>query len=317
MIRNRKDIRGYKRRRRRLPARPYRKAKQQVGMRAMRPITRRRMTQTALHQQEYNFKLDLPDWSEFYSAVVGQKNLNQTFTLNTPQLFSNGGSIGSATGNEDTQYLNYSGTLPPSDVYDANGTATMANGFIEEEPKLADRYFHYQVLGAEVSINIRAVHARSTVDGTSRTIPMKVHIIKHSSTTMVDSSLTTEELEAKPYVQTRIINGLEGTSNKTARFHFKHSIRKFNGLPKGQFVGDSRYLGIATSNQIGEFNNVPQEVDFFSIVFTPLSSQFANTLPATLKPPVLYVSMKMKKLIKYTDPNSENIMAASTIPIDL
>lgn len=328
-----------KRKRRKLPPIPRRKtrvqykrrfkkyAKKQNGLNAMRPITRRPYKLKALHVYQNTAAVKIGSWKQLYDDGQAQptpKTINsllQIFSINTPQIFDDGGSIDAAkTGNltDSTQtspYLRVEWNEISSDTWSSSGGATMVPGY-DSAPSLREQFYHQQVLGAEYFFNIRSVDATGSGE-LSNFVPMKVLLIPASTASSITPLDTIEDIMKMPRVQCRIIQGTNGGGNggqnTTAKLRYKHSVRKFNGLPKGQFVGDTRYLASANIDQNTTINtstnnlgNAPSEQDHLFLVFAPLSSSYGQNLATSCKTPQLHIEMKIKKWIKYTDPNMEN-----------
>ena len=325
-----------RRKRRKLPALPKRKynarrfkkyAKRQNGLNTMRPITRRPYQLKALHVYQNTAAVKINSWKQLYDdgqALTPPRTINsllQILSINTPQIFDDGGSIDpSKTGNIDdtttaTPYLRVEWNEISSDSWTSSGGATMMPGY-DSAPSLREQFYHQQVLGAEYFFNIRSVDATGSGE-LSTFIPMKVLLVPASTASSITPLDTIEDIMKMPRVQCRIIQGTNGGGNSgnntTAKLRYKHSVRKFNGLPKGQYVGDTRYLGASnvdqnivmntTTNPLG---NAPTEQDHLFLIFAPLSSSYGQNLVNSCKTPNLHIEMKIKKWIKYSDPNMEN-----------
>lgn len=327
------------RKKRKLPKRPTKKGtaptarrfkknyRQQNGLNAMRPITRRPYSLKALHVYQNTASVKINSWKQLYDdgqALTPPRTINnllQIFSINTPQIFDDGGSIDPAkTGNitdstAATPYLRVEWNEISSDTWTSAGGATMMPGY-DSAPTLREQFYHQQVLGAEYFFNLRAVDATGSGE-LSNFIPMKVLLIPASTAASITPLDTIEDIMKMPRVQCRIIQGTNGGGNSgnntSAKLRYKHSVRKFNGLPKGQYVGDSRYLGASNLNQnttantsLNPLGNAPTELDHLYLVFAPLSSSYGQNLANSCKTPQLHIEMKIKKWIKYTDPNMEN-----------
>ena len=290
------------------PKRKYgRKTYTGTRMRTIQPITRRMLSTVVKHQYQNTAKLDAIAWSELYTLQAGQqRNVNQRFSLNSIQVFAPGGLNGTArTGNDVVEYFKYG--KPASDNYTANQATTMP-GFLDVAPYLKSNYNHYQVLGTKITLTFRAIHSDTSAETGSQVLPLRINISRVSSDIgSITATRSTEDILKLPYTQSKVIMGLDATANKSCTFNISHSPAKFNGIRKGQFVGDSRYLAQSTATQISD-GNVPEEEDFLIVSVSPLSSQFAENTPLTVKTPVIYMTMKMDKWVKYTDPTLLNHM---------
>ena len=299
-----------KARRKTAARKPKRNQKFQRGLRTIQPITRRINNVTHLHEYQNNGKIDMPSWATFRANTPASQAtdvcLVQSFSLSNVQVFKNDGYSFSGTGNNHTSgvYMAYSKTV--DDAYTVAGGATMMPGYASA-PYAKDQFNHYQILGTEFEIKLRVVNGRVDPDG--NTIPIKILLIPVSDSSTVTSTSTTEELELLPYVQSRILTGEMNNPNKTCVMKYKHSPRKWNGINKGNYLTDSRYICNATANQGTAENggNQPIEQETLKLVICPLNKHFSNGLAESLEPPVIYFSLKMKKWIRYTDPNLENI----------
>lgn len=280
-----------------------------LGQRTMAPVTRRLLHTTVKHVYDNNAVLTLPDWNTFYAAGTGtHRNLNQGFAGNSINVFSENGFNGANTGNQGASptlglALSYAKTV--SSTYTAAGAATVMDGYSASQPFLSNAYNHYQVLGTKLEINIRVLPPLDATGVEANYVPIKVMAIRCSDSTNINSSMTTETLESKPYVQSRILHNLQ--TNRNARFVINHSPKKFNSVPTGQFVGDSRYL-CDTNNPTSSSANVPEEQDHIKLVFAPMNRLLADNLPATKVPPRLSITIKKTQWVRYTDPTTQNIM---------
>lgn len=295
---------------RKLPRIPYKKkrrvvkrrAKFQQGLRSNQPITRRKLNMTCLHQYQNDMAVSIPNWNLFQQNNPGLKTLVQSFNLSSPQIFDDGGKSGGATGNNG--YINYGKTV--SDVWSTTGTATMFPGYVSY-PIANQQFNHIQVLGSEYTFKIRVI-PQGIPDTALTTIPIKVFLVATSDQGTADASLDTSEWESLPYVQTRIIEGQRSPNNQTCVIKYRHSNRKFNGVPKGQYISDGRYLAASNVNQsTSPQGNTANEQDHLKLVFAPLSINYAANLPASTLPPNIFVEMKVKRWIRYTDPNTQNL----------
>lgn len=330
----------YKRKKRVLPKVPYRKRnlktartfkkyyKQSNGLNAMRPITRRPYKLKALHVYQNTASVNIGSWQQLHIDGQGLQPVRdiecilQCFNINSPQIFDDGGSIDPAkTGNiTNSQFpnnprLRVEWDELSSDTWTSAGGATMMPGY-DSAPSLREQFLHQQVVGAEYYFNIRSIDATGSGE-LSTFVPMKVLLVPTSTAVGITPLDTIEDIMKMPRVQSRIITGTNGGGNSgqntVAQFRYKHSIRKFNGLPKGQFMGDSRYLGASNLNQnvtintgLNNLGNAPSEQDHLFLIFAPISQSYGKVLPTSCKAPMLHVEMKIKKWIKYTDPNLEN-----------
>jgi hypothetical protein len=310
-------------------ARRYKKNyKQQNGLASMRPITRRPYKLKALHVYQNTASVNIGSWQQLYIDGNAQtptkdiENILQIFSINTPQIFDDGGSIDAAkTGNlTNSQFpnnprLRVEWDELSSDTWTSGGGATMVPGY-DSAPSLREQFYHQQVIGAEYYFNIRSIDATGSGE-LSTFVPMKVLLVPCSTASSITPLDTIEDIMKMPRVQCRIISGTNGGGNSgqntNAVLRYKHSIRKFNGLPKGQFIGDSRYLGASNLDQNVVINqnqnnlgNAPSEQDHLFLIFAPLSSSYGRVLPTSCKSPTLHIEMKIKKWIQYTDPNMEN-----------
>ena len=278
------------------------RAKSQLGLRAQTPITRRKLKMTCLHQYANNCHVNIPNWHAFQQSQTGQFTVVQSFNLSSPQIFDNGGKVGVNTGN-GAGVIAYG--KPVTDIWDAQGAASMMPGYMSY-PVASDQFNHQQILGTEFQIKIRCVD-QSVPETQLTQIPIKVMLIPTSDQNQGTSQLTTEDWEAMPYCQTRILEGTNSRNNNTAFMKYRHSNRKFNGIPKGQYLGDNRYLASTGTNQTsGGGGNVANEQEHLKLVFAPLSSNFSGSLQQSIVPPNLFVEIKIKRWIRYTDPNNLN-----------
>lgn len=310
-----------KRKRRKLPKVPYKKHKKgykkgpyrKLGLTSMNPITRRHLTDVVKHVYQNNAIVTLPDWSTFYTAGTGtHRNLNQDFAANSINIFSENGFNGANTGNQGAGptlglAMFYANTV--SSTYTAAGAATVMPGYSNQTPYMSNMYNHYQVLGTKMEFNIRVIPPLDATGKTEDYVPIKVMVIRCSDSTNINSSMTTETLESKPYVQSRILHNLQ--TNRNARIVTSHSPKKFNGIPKGQFISDARYL-CQTNNPTSSNANVPEEQDHIKLVICPMNKLIANTLPATKKPPRLSITIKKTQWVRYSDPTTTNYNAVGT-----
>lgn len=291
------------------------KQRMQLGLRTMNPITRRHLVDTVKHVYDNNAVLTLPDWATFYTAGSGtHRNLNQDFAGNSINIFSQNGFNGANTGNFGTATtglaLFYAKDV--SSTYTTVGQATVMDGYSNQTPYMSNMYNHYQVLGTKMEFNIRVLPPLTADGDEANYIPIKVMAIRCSDSNNVNSGQTTEQLEAKPYVQSRILHNLQ--TNRNARIVVNHSPKKFNGIQKGQFVGDSRYLCNAV-NPTSDTANVPEEQDHIKLVFAPFNKLIANTLPASKVPPRLAITVRKTQWVRYTDPTTTNYNAEGSVQL--
>lgn len=321
------------RRKRRLPKAPYngrkyfKQHRYATGLNAMKPVTRRPYKLKALHVYQNTCSVKINSWKQLYDdgqALPTPRslyNVMQIFNINSPQVFDDGGQIDPAKTGNITDSTVTSPALRVewddlvNDTWTSGGAATMMPGY-DSAPSLREQFFHQQVLGAEYFFNIRSVDGTGSGE-LSTFIPMKVLLVPASTASAITPLDTIEDIMKMPRVQVRILQGTNGGgnngNNNSAVLKYKHSVRKFNGLPKGQFVGDTRYLGASNIDQNTTTNtgtnplgNAPTEQDHLFLIFAPLSSSYGTNLPNSCKTPQLHIEMKVKKWIKYTDPNMEN-----------
>lgn len=307
----------YNRRKRRKPykkktaykkKRPYRR---QLGLRTMNPVTRRRLVDTVKHVYDNNAILQLPSWSAFYSTGTGTyRNLNQIFSGNSINIFQQGGFNGANTGNYETAspftsaYMKYAKEV--SSTFENGADATVMPGYSGQTPYMSNMYNHYQVLGTRLEVSIRVIPPLSATHSIDDYIPIKVFVVPISERTSGNTSKTTEQIEQMPFVRKRILHNLN--TNRNARIVINHSPKKFNGIQKGQFVGDSRYLA-STNLPTSGTANTPQELDSIALMFAPLNRLMAETLPVSKIPPRLHISIKKTQWVRYTDPTITNYNA--------
>lgn len=300
--------------------------KQNNGLNAQRPVTRRPFKLTALHQYQNTCSVKIDSWVQLaadgnnLTPTRNLKCLLQKFSINSPQVFDDASAYGPNVGNIPNKLIDPTNDVPRlvwnqdvADSWTSNGGATMMPGY-DSAPALRQNFHHCQVLGAEYTFNIRAVDDTGSGE-LSTFIPMKIMLAPVSTLDGITTLDSTEDIMKMPFVQSRIICGTNGggaaKGNTACKLTYKHSSRKYNGLPKGQFVGDTRYLASATLNQNVTFNatqlgNAPLEQDHLVLIFAPLSNTYSTNLANSCKTPRLHIEMKIKKWIKYTDPTQEN-----------
>lgn len=294
-----------------LPKKPKGKKQwgKKLGLRSIQPITRRRLVDTVKHVYENNAVLTLPDWATFYTQGSGQhRNLNQDFAANSINIFSQNGFNGANTGNYGTATtglaLFYAKDV--SSTFTPTGAATVMPGYSQQTPYMSNMYHHYQVLGTKMEFNFRVLPPLTADGEESNYVPIKVLVVRCSDSNNINSGQTTEQIEEKPFVQSRILHNLN--TNRNARIVVSHSPKKFNGLQTGQFVGDSRYLCDCVS-PIAADSNVPEEQDHIKLVFAPFNKLLAETLPATKVPPRISMTIRKTQWVRYTDPTMTNTNA--------
>ncbi len=130
--------------------------RQRLGLRTMNPITRRHLVDTVKHVYDNNAVLTLPDWATFYAYGSGNhRNLNQDFSGNSINIFSQNGFNGANTGNFGTATTGLSlfYAKDVSSTYTAVGAATVMPGYSGQTPYMSNMYNHYQVLGTKLEIS--------------------------------------------------------------------------------------------------------------------------------------------------------------------
>ena len=226
------------------------------------------------------------------SGTQGLYNINIGFPLNSPFIFLNGTANTNGIIWSNTVIDQYGGAVPADSV---------ASYYAGDNWQF--KYQTGQVLGNKIEINARVL--RDPKDSDDQSIaPMTLHLTKQSIVGLGNNK-SPEAIKERPFTVSKYLGSDSKEKASGVNFVQNHSSARFNAI-KGKYVDNPDWIFNTGISNTGGNNTpgFPKEGDYAYFAMSPLCSACLLATPTARNvSPQIMLSIKVTKLIKYSEPS--------------
>ena len=151
-------------------------------------------------------------------------------------------------------------------------------------------------------MNARVLRDPNSTDDDT-TCPVSIHLTRQTMGGL-DKSKTPESIKDRPYTISKYLGSDSKEKATGVNLTQRHSSAKFNGL-KGHYRNSTAWTFATSGSQTGAngSGSIPEEGDYAYLALTPINSAMIDAAIGRIKSPQIMYSIKITKVIRFTEPN--------------